>query len=669
MQANTFVFRFILFLLFTSSILSCQKDQKIRIYPNQLDYVGSPDSYSDREPSSFSDQGAWFSYSFPKDLANGPGFAGPFLMTQENGSWTSPCLAQIILQKNSTKESIDFSTFKYNNNSWSSHLEQSFSNEALTIRQSLVYKDDKSAWIRSELENNLDKKQTFYLSIKGSLFNPALYFEKDENKILLRSRINELDGRVNFALPFENIKVDSRSYQSEHIRIELQPQEKWSFLQSHTFFVDDRESHPYSNPENLSLSAFEKLLQDRKLEKTKELEKLELKAFSIAADSIMMLTQKCIATLQNNWRSASGELPYAGLFPSYHYQWFHGFWAWDSWKHAAALAKYNPELAKDQIRVMYTFMDDSGFIADCVYRDQLIESHNFRNTKPPLSAWACWQIYLNDRDMSFLDEMYAMILMQHDWWYAFRDADKDGLCEYGCTDGTLVAAKWESGMDNAVRFDSSSLIKTTENSYSLMQESVDLNAYLFAEKKYLAKIAGVLGYEKDKSVFENQIPVLGAKIQKQFYHEEDGWFYDTDLEGNRMIRHKACEAWITLWAGVASDLQAENMLKTMKDPAHFNTFVPLQTLSASDPGFYPNGGYWRGPNWIDQSYFAIKGLENYSFQEDADYFRSKILRNIEGVLETGKALRENYDPISGKGLEAKHFSWTAAHLLLLSLDD
>ena len=61
------------------------------------------------------------------------------------------------------------------------------------------------------------------------------------------------------------------------------------------------------------------------------------------------------------------------------------------------------------------------------------------------------------------------------------DHDRDGLCEYGSTDGTLIAAAWESGMDNAIRFDSTKMLKNNDYAWSMDQESVDLNAYLYAE--------------------------------------------------------------------------------------------------------------------------------------------------------------------------------------------
>ena len=50
-------------------------------------------------------------------------------------------------------------------------------------------------------------------------------------------------------------------------------------------------------------------------------------------------------------------------------------------------------------------------------------------------------------------ELYPQIVKYHEWWYKNRDHDGNGLCEYGSTDGTEIAARWESGMDNAVRFD------------------------------------------------------------------------------------------------------------------------------------------------------------------------------------------------------------------------
>jgi putative isomerase len=378
----------------------------------------------------------------------------------------------------------------------------------------------------------------------------------------------------------------------------------------------------------------------------------------------LQLADKCYLTLQNNWRTPAGELKHSGVFPSYHYEWFHGFWAWDSWKHAAALAIFDTEKAKDQVRAMYDFMQDDGFIPDCVYRDTTLEKHNYRNTKAPLSAWAVWSIYKRDRDTLFLKEMYPKLVKQHNWWYKNRDHDQDGICEYGSTDGTLIAAKWESGMDNAVRFDSSAILKNHEGAYSLNQESVDLNAYLAAEKIYLGRIAETLT-QSDFMDWKDQAKALQSQIELQFFDAETGWFYDTNLNGTKFIKVMGCEGWIPLWSGSANYEQATRVKENMMLPSKFNDSIPLQTLSADHPKFKPDGGYWRGPVWLDQAYFGIQGLHNYSFRTEAFDLSYKIIHNSEGLLEKGPSIRENYNPLNGAGMEAQNFSWSAAHLLMI----
>lgn len=108
---------------------------------------------------------------------------------------------------------------------------------------------------------------------------------------------------------------------------------------------------------------------------------------------------------------------------------------------------------------MFDFQLEDGFIVDCVYRDTTIEAHNYRDTKPPLAAWAVSKVFGISKDTLFVKEMYPKLKKYHEWWYMKRDHDGDGLCEFGSTDGSLIAAKWESGMDNAIRFDDSKILK------------------------------------------------------------------------------------------------------------------------------------------------------------------------------------------------------------------
>jgi putative isomerase len=107
----------------------------------------------------------------------------------------------------------------------------------------------------------------------------------------------------------------------------------------------------------------------------------------------------------------------------------------------------------------------------------------------------------------------------------------------------------------------------------------------------------------------------------------------------------------------------------MMDSDKFFTKVPFQTMSADHEKFNPLKGYWRGPNWLDQAYFGVKGLRNYGFIEEADKAAIQIIKGAEGILEKGKPIRENYHPHTGVGLNAKNFSWSAAHIITLLMKD
>jgi putative isomerase len=639
--------------------------------PNILDYSGNPDSPKYRDSLAFSDQGAWFAYGFSAKPEAFAGFSGPFLMTQENGVWSSNALSQLKLTNYESKEPIDWKEFSVEQTSYNSHLEQVFTSDKLQISQTLFYTSPHTALITTSISNLSDRTVTLVPVWSGSTFLKKIRFKRKGATLVIKSEkskaigyLRSLDNRI------AAIRNTKTSYTIELKRISLAPKETTTVLFTQSFIFPEYNHQSELKRIDELKGIHSKQFEQRVLSKEKQLSGLYRKLGTRWSKPLYKkLLAKTVLTLQNNWRIPAGELKHSGLFPSYHYIWFHGFWAWDSWKHSVALARFDPVLAREQMAAMYDFMDQHGFIADVVYRDTSIEKHNFRNTKPPLSGWAAWKIFEADKDIRFLNEVYPKIVKQHRWWYKHRDHDGDGLCEYGSTDGTLKAAKWESGMDNAVRFDNSKILENSKTAYSLDQESVDLNSYLFAEKVYLAKIAKVIGKTKQAGIFEIEAESLKKKIQTQFFDKESGWFYDTSLDGTAFIKEMGCEGWIPLWAKAATPEQAADVRLNMMNPKQFNTRVPFQTLSASHPKFKPDGGYWRGPTWMDQAYFGVKGLRNYGYAKDANSATYKLIHNAEGVLGRGRSIRENYQPITGKGLESKSFSWSAAHYLLLLINE
>ncbi|WP_222982426.1 MGH1-like glycoside hydrolase domain-containing protein [Flagellimonas meishanensis] len=645
-----------------------EPQKKYEVSENILDYIGVPKTPRDRSMLMFSDLGAWFAYGLQDATDNGIGFSGPFLMTQENGVWASQGLGNLQLSINGNKV-LGWKNALVTQKSFTGQLEQVFADSLLGIWQQLVFKSGHTAIQRSVVTNRSKAPVTLKAHFLGTLFDLDLHISKEEDRLKLVSGKSDAVGYIQFLNKPMDISVENESsFNASSEQFTLEPGDSKSFLVSQTFIFPE-----YSWEEEkreISQVDFDTLLKFRQREKERELSALGKNLKDNFRDSVYeQLVSKAHLTLQNNWRIPAGELKHQGLFPSYHYEWFHGFWSWDSWKHAVGLSLYNPELAKDQMRAMFDFQRENGFIVDCVYRDTTIEAHNYRDTKPPLSAWAVAKIMEKDSDTSFVKEMYPKLVKYHNWWYADRDHDQDGLCEYGSTDGTLIAAKWESGMDNAIRFDDSKILKNSENAFSLDQESVDLNAYLYAEKLHLATLAEVLENNKEAKMWKDEAAILKERIQQQFFDDDDGWFYDTNLKGDTFIKGAGSEGWIPLWAKAATQQQAEAVKAQMMDPKKFYVKVPFQTMAADHPKFNPLKGYWRGPNWLDQAYFGIKGLRNYGFGQEADEATVKLLNGAEGLLDKGSPIYENYHPLTGKGLNAPNFSWSAAHLLMMLTSD
>lgn len=632
-----------------------------------LDFHFTPKDSVDRSGLMFSDQGSWFAYSYSDSIGTITDFSGPFLMTQQNGVWSSKSLASIKIAIGS-----NLINFKKENiieqKSYSSHLEQTFCADGVELKETLLFLNGHTALIKYEFTNTNQRiiQLTYHWKNEPLLTN-SLKLSSQRNVLKISSNISTALGVITFpkSTIINNLE---NGFSTEFQELELKPNQTKEVVIAQTFIFPE-----YSWEEEkkiINISDFDSILNTRKQEKNDELKTLIANSKPQFKDNkYARVLAKAQLTLQNNWRIAAGELNHQGLFPSYHYEWFHGFWSWDSWKHAAGLSRFAPELAKDQIRAMFDYQADDGFILDCIYRDTTIENHNYRDTKPPLAAWAVVQILKKDRDINFAKEMYSQLIKYHRWWYAKRDHDKDGLCEYGSTDGTVLAAKWESGMDNAIRFDSSKILKNSEGAYSLNQESVDLNAYLYAEKLYLAHLAERLGKKAESDELKSNAKELKRLIQDQFYDKQDGWFYDTNLEGTQFIKGAGSEGWTALWAKAASPEQAEAVKTKMMDKQKFFSKVPFQTMSKDHPKFDPLNGYWRGPNWLDQAYFGIKGLRNYGYDLEADKATIQIMDGAEGLLEKGKSIRENYHPITGEGREAHNFSWSAAHIILMLTED
>lgn len=632
-------------------------DQAIAQYQDLLDFHGTPRTVADRGFNIFFDMGAWQGYSLPRAGDAGTGFSGPFVHSLGTGQWAGVRFAALNLRDAGGKGDIDLKEAA--SHAVPGALERTFSADGLNVRQTLFFADSWHALVRIELDAS--KTRDVELAVSGSAMAlPGGHLASDGDAVT--QGFADSPSTLTTQLHADGAATDRASVSGNDYRIALdKPLHLEAGKPVTLYVVQTLRYDVHTEPPAIDYAHAWDANRARWAAYLKSIATSHLAGLP---DGVAQrVAAKAVVTLIGNWRAARGDLHHDGVVPSYSNPDFNGFWAWDSWKHAAALAWFAPDLAREQIRSMFDYQGADGMLPDCVFIHRADD--NWRDTKPPLATWAVMQVYRATGDRAFLAEMYDKLVRYHRWWFADRDHDGNGLAEFGSTDGTRIAAAWESGMDNAVRFDGAKMLKNNDHAWSLDQESVDLNAYLYREAAELAQIAGVLGKPQDRQQWQAQADAMKSAIQSRMYDAKLGWFFDAKVGKPDLVRVYGSEGWTPLWAGIATAAQAAAVEKTMMNAHKFATVMPFPTLAADDPHFSPIKGYWRGPVWMDQSLFGVEALQRYGYTKEADAMARRLVLNAKGLAAGQATFRENYDPLTGNGYQSQNFSWSAASYLLL----
>ena len=621
-----------------------------------LDLHGTPAHADDRGFNVFFDAGAWHGYSLPAMGDAGSGFSGPFVHSLGAGRWIGRRTAEVALKDAGSGRPIALREVA--SHAWPGYLERCFEGDGVRLRQVLYFADARRALVRIELDS--PAARTLDVAVEGGPMpapGDAVALRDDVVVQSFAGSGDTLLTRLHVAGGEVRPRQERQGYRFASVApLRLPPGQPLTLVLEQILSPEADATVPR--------------LADEPARWRHNRARWEGYLRAVASSHVegvpdevaRHVAAKAVQTLIGNWRSARGDLRHDGVIPSYSADYFNGFWAWDSWKHAAALAWFAPDLAREQMRAMFDYQNANGMVADSVYLDA--KENNWRNTKPPLAAWAVREIHRATGDAAFVAEMYDRLVRYHRWWFAERDHDRNGLAEFGATDGTRIAAAWESGMDNAVRFDDAKMLANGAGAWSLDQESVDLNAYLYREKLDLAELAGVLGKRDEAAAWRRDAEAMKRRIGTRFFDADAGWFFDARLGMGARIGVFGSEGWTPLWAGLASQAQARAVIATMLDPARFATPMPLPTLAADDPRFSPIKGYWRGPLWLDQARFGVEALRRYGRMTEAVALTARLLLAADG-LAAQAPMYENYDPTTGKGYQARNFSWSAASYLWL----
>jgi len=315
-------------------------------------------------------------------------------------------------------------------------------------------------------------------------------------------------------------------------------------------------------------------------------------------------------------------------------------WHWDACFSAMALAHADVKLAWDQVLLHFDQQNRDGALPDHI--SDFEASYGW--VKPPVHGWIIRQMIETtglQASLPYLEQIYEPLTRWTRWWYAHRDSDGDGLCQY--MNGN------DSGWDNSTVFDQ-----------GYPTEGPDLGAWLLLQIQFLAEATTWLGRPAEAEQWRQC-------AQRQFHallkhNVRDGRFISPLNATHQCQPHQSLLTRMPIILGrqLPADLM-KNLLADLSPAGPFLTLHGLATESPQSPKFQSDG-YWRGPIWAPPTYIAVYGLRDAGHTDLA----ADLSRRWCDLCLHSPGMWENYDALTGQGLRCPAYSWSAAVFLLLA---
>jgi putative isomerase len=338
-----------------------------------------------------------------------------------------------------------------------------------------------------------------------------------------------------------------------------------------------------------------------------------------------------------------------------------GFWLNDTAINALLASLFDAEQARENLAtVLYGRTPEGNLPCLVTGNDAWVD-----RTQAPLVSFITWQLYQRTGALPLLEEAYPVLAGNNAWLRASRDGNSNGLLEYGSSPvgqglylGTKLAAKDESFMDNSPMHDEA---RWNEPSRTLDCEDVGLNSLAALDCEMLAMMAEALGHRGAAANHMTDAERLRALVQSRLWDGSRSIFANR-LWSGKFVDSLTPTSFLPMLAGAASKGQIAHLLTHLDDPRTFGGEWVIPSVAKSDPAARDNV-YWRGRIWPILCWLVWHGLKRQGEQTVADRLAAKTRNLFEKSWSTLRLAPENYNALTGEGLDQldtdPFYSWTA----------
>jgi len=331
-------------------------------------------------------------------------------------------------------------------------------------------------------------------------------------------------------------------------------------------------------------------------------------------DELVPTYRKALAVMRVNTCQPEGRIQHSWTTPD---RWPHRWmWLHDSAYHSVGHVHHFPDLAKDMLAALFDTQENDGRIALFMRPDD-----NFPEiSQSSILTWAVQQVFQATGDRDFLAELYPKIKAYLTYFQQTRAFADTGLHRWLHSD---------ESMDNNPRFDSGSDFG-----------AIDLSSMLCREFEEAAAMAQEVGIGEDARLWLAAREQTAEAINKLLWDEAAGQYGDLMPDGSLRVL-STCVTFLPLFAGIVPPKRAERLRSLLTDPKRFWRPVPVPTVAADEPTFYPD--MWRGPSWINMNHLISLGLDRSGFAAEANEIRQRSIDVIHKWYRHTGCTYEFYD--------------------------
>jgi glycogen debranching enzyme len=396
--------------------------------------------------------------------------------------------------------------------------------------------------------------------------------------------------------------------------------------------------------------------------------------------------------LVGNWTGAS-TVPSRRQYPHQ--------WGWDAAYIAIGWSWIDPARAAAELESLLAGQWEDGRVPHIVFHPDVPEDAYFPGpafwggatsglTQPPLHARAALEVAERGAGADFLRRVFPRLAAQHAYLATRRDRGGGGLA--------AIVHPWESGLDNSPAWDAPlAAVELPDGGVEPYERrdrrhvdaaerpsDADYDRFVHLARAYrdggyaddrdcafaiedplfnaiwlwsthaLSAIAERIG--EDAGPFREAAEAIHAALLGRLWDGER--FRPRDLATDRLVESRTIQGLAPLLDPALPADAVDALVADLESP-HFRGPAGIGVASADMVGVeFDRRRYWRGPVWANLNWLLARALHGHGRATEARDLRRTTLALVERA-----GMREYFDPVTGEGLGAEDFSWTAAAVI------